>query len=123
MRERAGCMVSARLSWLRIVSDLVHFLCLGLRSGTSLAAENLFLRKQLAFYEERKVKPRRADCTSSGPSGQVSNGFKRGSGPSELKLRLQSGGAAGVVARWFSAWCFPSVSGCFDHDRSRHRPG
>jgi len=54
-------MVSARLSWLRIVSDLVHFLCLGLRSRTSLAAENLFLRKQLAFYEERKVKPRRAD--------------------------------------------------------------
>jgi putative transposase len=43
------------------VGDLVHFLCLGLRSRTSLAAENLFLRKQLAFYEERKVKPRRAD--------------------------------------------------------------
>jgi hypothetical protein len=34
---------------------------LGLRSRSSLAAENLFLRKQLAFYQERKVKPRRAD--------------------------------------------------------------
>jgi putative transposase len=54
-------MVGAGLSWLRIVGDLVHFLCLGLRSRTSLAAENLFLRKQLAFYQERKVKPRRAD--------------------------------------------------------------
>jgi putative transposase len=54
-------MVGAGLSWLRIMGDLVHFLCLGLRSRTSLAAENLFLRKQLAFYEERKVKPRRAD--------------------------------------------------------------
>jgi hypothetical protein len=32
-----------------------------LRSRTSLAAENLFLRKQLAFYQERKVKPKRAD--------------------------------------------------------------
>jgi transposase InsO family protein len=32
-----------------------------MRSRTSLAAENLFLRKQLAFYQERKVKPRRAD--------------------------------------------------------------
>jgi putative transposase len=53
--------VSAGLSWLRILGDLVHFLCLGLRSRTSLAAENLFLRKQLAFYQERKVKPRRAD--------------------------------------------------------------
>jgi len=51
----------AGLSWLRVVGDLVHFLCLGLRSRTSVAAENLFLRKQLAFYQERKVKPRRAD--------------------------------------------------------------
>src|SRR5258708_39921173 len=50
-----------RLSWLRILADFVHFLCLGLRSRSSLAAENLFLRKQLAFYQERKVKPRRAD--------------------------------------------------------------
>jgi putative transposase len=31
------------------------------RLALSLAAENLFLRKQLAFYQERKVKPRRAD--------------------------------------------------------------
>jgi len=44
-----------------MLGDLVHFLCLGLRFRTSLAAENLFLRKQLAFYQERKVKPRRAD--------------------------------------------------------------
>ena len=54
-------MVGAGLSWLRILADLVHFLCLGLRSRASLAAENLFLRKQLAFYQERKIKPRRAD--------------------------------------------------------------
>jgi len=54
-------MMRAGLSWLRIPGDLVHFLCLGLRSRTSLAAENLFLRKQLAFYQERKVKTRRAD--------------------------------------------------------------
>jgi len=49
------------LSWFRILADLVHFVCLGLRSRSSLAADNLFLRKQLAFYQERKVKPRRAD--------------------------------------------------------------
>ena len=53
--------MSAGLSWLRILGDLVHFLGLGLRSRASLAAENLFLRKQLAFYQERKIKPRRAD--------------------------------------------------------------
>jgi len=51
----------AGLSWLRILGDFFHFLCLGLRSRTSLSAENLFLRKQLAFYQERQVKPRRAD--------------------------------------------------------------
>jgi len=34
---------------------------LGLRSSAALRAENLFLRKQLALYIERKTKPRRAD--------------------------------------------------------------
>jgi putative transposase len=32
-----------------------------MRSHTRLAAENLFLRKQLAFYCERRIKPRRLD--------------------------------------------------------------
>ena len=36
------------------------FLRLCLRSRTALAAENLFLRKQLALYQERHVKPRHA---------------------------------------------------------------
>ena len=36
-------------------------LVLGLRSRAALRAENLFLRKQLALYIERKTKPRRAD--------------------------------------------------------------
>ena len=34
-------------------------LFLGLRSRSSLAAEELFLRKQLGFYQERRIKPRR----------------------------------------------------------------
>jgi putative transposase len=51
----------AGLTWLRFSGDYVYFLCLGLRSRTSLGAENLFVRKQLAFYQERKIKPRRAD--------------------------------------------------------------
>lgn len=54
-------MMSARLSCLRFLGDLIRFLCLGLRSRSLLAAENLFLRKQLSFYQERKIKPRRAD--------------------------------------------------------------
>jgi len=38
----------------------VRFLRLCLRPSASLAAENLFLRKQLTLYQERHVKPRRA---------------------------------------------------------------
>ena len=41
--------------------DLVHLLVLIFRSRRALAAENLFLRKQLALFQERKVKPHRAD--------------------------------------------------------------
>jgi len=52
--------MSARLKWLQIVGDAIRFLGLCFRSKTSLAAENLFLRKQLV-YRERKIKPRRAD--------------------------------------------------------------
>ena len=47
--------------WLNLFADLLRFLVLSLRSKASLAAENLFLRKQLAFYQERKIRPRRID--------------------------------------------------------------
>ena len=60
-RQRISFIMRTALSWLGILADLVHFVCLGSRSRSSLAAENLFLRNQLAFYHERKVKPRRAD--------------------------------------------------------------
>jgi transposase InsO family protein len=43
-----------------LVIDLLQFIGFGLRSRARLAAENLFLRKQLALYLERQVKPRRA---------------------------------------------------------------
>jgi len=39
--------------------DALTFLRLCLRPTASVAAENLFLRKQLALFVERKVKPRR----------------------------------------------------------------
>ncbi len=41
--------------------DTVRFLSLSVRSGAALRAENLFLRKQLALYAERRVKARRAN--------------------------------------------------------------
>ena len=43
-----------------LLCDGLRFLCLCLRPSPALAAENLFLRKQLAQYQERQVKPRRA---------------------------------------------------------------
>ncbi len=43
-----------------LLVDTLHFLRLCLRSPTALAAENLFLRKQLALYQERQVKPQHA---------------------------------------------------------------
>ena len=55
-------MVAKRLSHLllALILDVLAFVNLCFRSRTSLAAENLFLRKQLAVYLERRVKPRRA---------------------------------------------------------------
>ena len=44
-----------------VLVDGVRFVSAGFRSRSQLAAENLFLRKQLALYRERQVKPRRAD--------------------------------------------------------------
>jgi len=49
-----------RLTALDLLLDALRFIRLGLRRHCALAAENLFLRKQLALYLERKVKPRRA---------------------------------------------------------------
>ena len=39
-----------------LVSDCVNFCAAGLRDRTALAAENLFLRKQLALFQEREKK-------------------------------------------------------------------
>lgn len=43
-----------------VVADILAFVLLCLRSPAAVAAENLFLRKQLGLYVERKIKPRRA---------------------------------------------------------------
>jgi hypothetical protein len=42
-----------RLSWLQILGDVFRLLALCLRPKTSLAAENLFPRKQLADGSDR----------------------------------------------------------------------
>ena len=45
---------------LALLGNTARFLRLCLRSPVALAAENLFLRKQLALYQERHIKPQRA---------------------------------------------------------------
>src|SRR5712691_4066900 len=45
----------------RALIDLGKLLALVFRLPSALAAENLFLRKQLALFQERQVKPHRAD--------------------------------------------------------------
>jgi putative transposase len=47
-----------------LMCDAVRFLLLCLRPSPTLAAENLFLRKQLTLYQERHTTPRRATNTA-----------------------------------------------------------
>jgi putative transposase len=51
--------ITLRLAW-----DLIQWCGLLLRPRESLEAENLFLRRQLALYQERGVKPRRVDAAT-----------------------------------------------------------
>jgi hypothetical protein len=45
----------------RLLADLLTYVWLLLRPSNTVAAENLFLRRQLALYKERGVKSRRTD--------------------------------------------------------------
>jgi hypothetical protein len=58
-----------------LVADGMRFMALLARSRTALAAENLFLRKQLAFYQERKIIPRRFDNVTRFILVLLSHGF------------------------------------------------
>jgi hypothetical protein len=64
-RRHTGTMSRRRRSWpstiRRLLCDVVTLARLALTPRAQLAAENLFLRKQLALYQERGVKPRRLD--------------------------------------------------------------
>jgi len=44
----------------RVLFDLIEVLRLATTSRSALMAENLFLRKQLAMFQERNVRPHRA---------------------------------------------------------------
>jgi putative transposase len=49
---------------LQLFGDVLRWCGLALRSTQSVQAENLFLRRQLALYIERGIKPRRIDAVT-----------------------------------------------------------
>jgi DNA-binding XRE family transcriptional regulator len=49
---------------LRLLADLVGLIALSIRPRRSIEAENLFLRRQLALYKERGLKPERVDAAT-----------------------------------------------------------
>ena len=54
-------MVGLGRIWVGLLSDAIRLVFLLLRSSLAVRAENLVLRKQIAQYIERGVKPRRVD--------------------------------------------------------------
>ncbi len=58
------CLVDLVALSRTLVANGLRFLALCTKSRPALAAEILFLRKQLAFYQERKLVPRRFDNAS-----------------------------------------------------------
>ena len=48
----------------RLIEDSIRWALLLCRSTNSIRAENLFLRRQLALYIERGVRPRRIDAAT-----------------------------------------------------------
>ena len=56
---RQSVLIRLVVTLFGVSSELLHFLLSLLRSRAALSAENLFLRKQLAFYQERQIEPRR----------------------------------------------------------------
>ena len=57
-------MISLAHIFLRLLADLVGLVASSFRPGRSVEAENLFLRRQLALYRERGIKPRRVDAAA-----------------------------------------------------------
>jgi hypothetical protein len=88
-----------------VVFDLVRMAVLAARSHRPLAAENLFVRKQLALFQ-RKVKPRRADDSTrwmmgpnvpvAGCAGECEAGYAQPLAPQRisvvLALEIEAGG-------------------------------
>jgi hypothetical protein len=49
---------------LRLLADLVGLIALSFKPRRSIEAENLFLRRELALFKERGIRPRRVDAAT-----------------------------------------------------------
>ena len=54
-----------------LLEDGLHFISAIARSRTAVAAEVLFLRKQLAYYQEHQIRPVRQKAATRAPSTDV----------------------------------------------------
>jgi hypothetical protein len=68
-------MPAARI-FLQLIADFVVYLGLLIRPRKAIAAENLFLRRQLALYQERKVDTRRIDPATTPRRAKISSAVK-----------------------------------------------
>jgi putative transposase len=48
----------------RLLADLFGLIALSVRPRRSIEAENLFLRRELALFKERGIRPRRVDAAT-----------------------------------------------------------
>jgi hypothetical protein len=62
--RKLGCLSHLLLTVAALLQDALRFTTLALRSRSALMAENLLLRKQLALYLEREVRPRRTSAAT-----------------------------------------------------------
>ena len=58
------CAMAVSGIMIQLIGDALRWCRLSVRSSRSLKAENLFLRRQLALYVERGIKPRRIDSVT-----------------------------------------------------------
>jgi hypothetical protein len=66
-RQRSSVTIHCISTLVGVVTGLSRFLPSLFRSRSALVAENLFLRKQLAFYREREVRRDGSRCTEMAP--------------------------------------------------------
>ena len=108
-------LVQLTCTLLTLLVDGARFLWLCLHAPTALAAENLFLRKQLALYQERQIEAQRAPDARPPRAGLAGALVRLASGISHCTTGdlypLASAGIPAVLALEVEAWTPADPSG------------